>query len=97
MPSWDIFAAQPESYRASVLPEGVPALSVEAGSTQGWHRWADDAIGIDDFGASAPGDEVMRNLGMTVSLVRSRALALLKAANTSEISSSPAPGTESCC
>ena len=97
MPSWDIFAAQPKSYQASVLPEGVPTLSVEAGSTHGWHRWADDAIGIDDFGASAPGDEVMRNLGMTVSLVRSRALALLKAANTSEISSRSAPGTESCC
>lgn len=97
MPSWDIFAAQPESYRTSVLPEGVPALSVEAGSTHGWHRWADDAMGIDDFGASAPGDEVMRNLGMTASLVRSRALALLKAAKTSEVSSSSAPRAESCC
>ena len=101
MPSWDLFAAQPESYRASVLPEGVPALSVEAGSTHGWHRWTDDAVGIDDFGASAPGDEVMRNLGMTVSLVRSRALALLKAANTSAISNNSATDsaarTESCC
>lgn len=101
MPSWDLFAAQPESYQASVLPQGVPALSVEAGSTHGWHRWADDAVGINDFGASAPGDEVMRNLGMTVSLVRSRALALLKAANqtanTCESSSDSAPGTESCC
>lgn len=97
MPSWDLFAAQPESYRASVLPQDVPALSVEAGSTHGWHRWADDAVGIDDFGASAPGDEVMRNLGMTVSLVRSRALALLKAAKTSDISSDSAPRTESCC
>lgn len=97
MPSWDLFAAQPESYRVSVLPQGVPALSVEAGSTHGWHRWADDAMGIDDFGASAPGDEVMRNLGMTASLVRSRALALLKAANTSESSPDSAPRTESCC
>ena len=96
MPSWDLFAAQPESYQASVLPEGVPALSVEAGSTHGWHRWADDALGIDDFGASAPGDEVMRNLGMTVSLVRSRALALLKAAKT-ETSPDSAARTESCC
>ena len=96
MPSWDLFAAQPESYQASVLPEGVPTLSVEAGSTHGWHRWADDALGIDDFGASAPGDEVMRNLGMTVSLVRSRALALLKAART-ETSPDSAARTESCC
>ena len=97
MPSWDLFAAQPESYRASVLSQAVPALSVEAGSTHGWHRWADDAMGIDDFGASAPGDEVMRNLGMTASIVRSRALALLKAANTSKISPDSAPRTESCC
>ena len=96
MPSWDLFAAQPESYQTSVLPEGVPALSVEAGSTHGWHRWANDAVGIDDFGASAPGDEVMRNLGMTVSLVRSRSLALLKAAKT-ETSPDSAARTESCC
>lgn len=97
MPSWDLFAAQPESYRASVLSEGVPTLSVEAGSTHGWHRWADEAMGIDDFGASAPGDEVMRNLGMTVSQVRSRALSLLKAAKTSETHPHSAPRTESCC
>ena len=96
MPSWDLFAAQPASYQTSVLPEGVPALSVEAGSTHGWHRWADDALGIDDFGASAPGDEVMRNLGMTVSLVRSRALALLKAAKA-ETSPDSDTRTESCC
>ena len=94
MPSWDLFAAQPESYQASVLPKGVPALSVEAGSTHGWHRWADDAVGIDNFGASAPGDEVMRNLGITASSVRSRALAILKTANNSPDS---APPTESCC
>ena len=97
MPSWDLFAAQPGSYQASVLPQGVPALSVEAGSTHGWHRWADDALGIDDFGASAPGDEVMRNLGMTVQQVRSRALALLKAAKTSDTSPDSAARTESCC
>ena len=96
MPSWDLFAAQPESYQASVLPKGVPTLSVEAGSTHGWHRWADDAVGIDDFGASAPGDEVMRNLGMTASAVRSRALALLKSTKTST-TSDQAPQTESCC
>ena len=96
MPSWDLFAAQSDDYQASVLPEGVPALSVEAGSTQGWHRWADDAVGIDDFGASAPGDEVMRNIGMTASVVRSRALALLKSAKTSTVSDQ-ALRTESCC
>ena len=92
MPSWDLFAAQPDSYRDYVLPKGVPTLSVEAGSTHGWHRWADDAMGIDDFGASAPGDEVMRNLGVTASAVRSRALALLKASKTNS-----APRTENCC
>ena len=93
MPSWDLFAAQSEGYQASVLPKGVPTLSVEAGSTHGWHRWADDAVGIDDFGASAPGDEVMKNLGITASAVRSRALALLK---DSKIADDLAT-TESCC
>ncbi len=54
-PSWDRFEAQPDDYRASVFPAGVPVLSIEAGSTFGWDRYADDAIGIDHFGASAPG------------------------------------------
>ena len=53
-PCWDWFERQDDDYRAGVFPPGVPVLSMEAGSTFGWDRYADDAIGIDHFGASAP-------------------------------------------
>jgi transketolase len=76
MPSWDRFEAQSQAYRESVLPAGVPVLSVEAGVTYGWHRWADDAVGIDRFGASAPGGTVMDKLGINVANVVARATAL---------------------
>ncbi len=81
MPSWNLFDAQPIAYRESVLPPNVRArLAVEAGSTQGWHRYVGDAgdvIGIDRFGASAPGDIVMREYGFSVDHVYARAKALL--------------------
>ena len=77
MPSTDLFDEQDDAYRASVFPDGVPRLSVEAGSTWGWHRYADDAVGIDRFGASAPGDEVMARLGIEPGHVADRARALV--------------------
>jgi transketolase len=55
MPSWELFAAQDEAYRRSVLGDGVPRLAVEAGASLGWERWADDVVALDRFGASAPG------------------------------------------
>ncbi|HWD53878.1 MAG TPA: transketolase [Acidimicrobiales bacterium] len=76
-PSWDRFEQQPGDYRASVFPAGVPVLSIEAGATFGWERYADDAIGIDHFGASAPGDVVMEKFGFTAEHVVERARALL--------------------
>ncbi len=76
MPSWDRFEAQAAEYRSSVLPAGVPVLSVEAASTFGWARWADESIGIDRFGASAPGGVVLENLGINVANVVARATAL---------------------
>ena len=70
MPSWELFAQQDEEYRESVLPSKVrERVSVEAGTTIGWERYTgfDGAtIGIDRYGASAPGDVVMANLGFTV-------------------------------
>ena len=63
MPSWDLFDAQSDDYRAPVLPPDVPTLAVEAGVSFGWERYADDVVSIDRFGASAPGDVVMRELG----------------------------------
>jgi transketolase len=69
LPSWGLFEEQSESYRESVLPAGTPKVSVEAGVTLGWARYvgADGAsIGVDRFGASAPGPVVQRELGFTV-------------------------------
>jgi len=78
-PSWDHFEQQPEDYRATVFPPGVPVLSVEAGATFGWDRYADDSIGIDRYGASAPGDVAMEKFGFTADHVVERARALLGA------------------
>jgi transketolase len=77
LPSWDLFAEQSETYQDSVLPPDVPTLAVEAGTTFGWERWADDALGIDRFGASAPGDRVMAELGFTPAHVAERARQLI--------------------
>ena len=76
LPSWDRFEAQSAAFRNSVLPKGVPVLSVEAGVTFGWARWADDSIGIDRFGASAPGAVVLDKLGINVANVVARATTL---------------------
>jgi transketolase len=65
MPSCELFAAQDRGYRDSVLPPGLPSVSIEAAATMGWHRWVDTPIGVDRFGASAPGAEVLRRLGIT--------------------------------
>ena len=77
MPSWELFAALDDDEQAEVLPPGVLTLSVEAATTFGWERYADDSIGIDHFGASAPGDVAMREFGFTVENVVGRAEALL--------------------
>jgi len=69
MPSWELFLGQDESYRESVLPKRIKArVTVEAASPLGWYRWAGDegvVIGLERFGASAPGEEVLQHLGFT--------------------------------
>ncbi len=77
MPSWELFEAQDAAYRESVLPVGVPTVSVEAGVTTGWQRWAQASVGIDRFGASAPGARVMEELGITPDAVAAEARRLL--------------------
>ena len=81
MPSWNLFDAQDAVYREGVLPSGVrKRVTVEAGCSQGWHRFATDegtVIGIDHFGASAPGEEIMKNFGFTAEHVTAAALRLL--------------------
>jgi transketolase len=77
MPSWELFEAQPREVRDAVLPPGVPAVSVEAGIAQGWERWVDHAVAIDRFGLSAPGDVVLRELGITPEATAAAVRALL--------------------
>jgi transketolase len=84
MPSWELFEAQPREYRDTVLPPAVGArLAVEAGVSQGWHRYVGsrgDVLAVDRFGASAPGAVVMREYGFTADNVCRRAVALLETA-----------------
>jgi len=81
MPSCELFAAQAADYRDSVLPRGLPRVSVEAASSFGWHRWVGDrgtVIGIDRFGASAPGPTLFKQFGFTADHVAQAALDLIK-------------------
>jgi transketolase len=77
MPSWDLFEAQDQAYQDSVLTPGVKRVSVEAGATFGWSRWADSSVGIDRFGASAPGATVLDELGINAANVAGHARRLL--------------------
>jgi transketolase len=81
MPSWEIFDAQEREYKDSVLPPNVETrVSVEAGVTMGWERYAGfkgASVGIDRFGASAPGETVLERLGITPEKVVNEALELL--------------------
>jgi transketolase len=81
MPSWDLFEAQPRSYRDDVLPPSVSArLAVELGVSQGWQRYTGargDMLGVERFGASAPAETLLRELGFTVDNVVARARKLM--------------------
>jgi transketolase len=78
MPCWELFQLLPDGDQAAVLPSDVPTLAVEAAATLGWERYADDTIGLDRFGASAPGGTALKNLGFTAEHVVDRAQALLR-------------------
>ncbi len=81
MPSWELFAGQDAAYREQVLPKSIrKRLSVEAASPLGWRQWVGDegaVIGINRYGASAPGDEIFKHLGFTAERVTAEALRLL--------------------
>lgn len=80
LPSWDRFENFKNLHPAlaeGILPRGVPTVSVEAGSTFGWERYADVCVGIDRFGASAPGSEVLDRLGISSAQVKNSVLKLL--------------------
>ncbi|MFY0255693.1 transketolase [Chitinophaga sp. 30R24] len=82
LPSWELFDTQTQEYRDQVLPPDITArIAVEAGISQGWHRYtgnSGDIISIDRFGASAPGPLMLREFGFTVENIVQRAFALLK-------------------
>jgi transketolase len=69
MPSWELFAAQPEAYRNEVLPPSVRVrLGIEAGSSFGWLRWTTDdggMLAMESFGASAPGERLFQEFKLT--------------------------------
>ena len=83
MPSWELFEAQSDEYRDSVLPSSVPArLAIEPGVKLGWERYVGprgDVICLERFGASAPYEVVFENLGFTAGHVVEKAKALLVA------------------
>jgi transketolase len=82
MPCWELFEAQSEAYRRSVLPPAVTVrVAIEAGATQGWSRYVGDkgtVIGLDHFGASAPAKELYTRFGLTAANVEAAILALRK-------------------
>jgi len=81
MPSWEIYDEQPDGYKQSVMPDGVPKLAVEAGSPLGWWKYVGKdggVIGLDRYGASAPGPTVLEKLGFTGPSVAARAKELIK-------------------
>lgn len=81
MPSWELFERESPQYKATLLPPHIPKLAVEAGVKRGWREYVGekgDVIGLDRFGASAPGKVVYANLGFTVEHVIERAMGLLK-------------------
>ena len=84
MPSWELFEALPQAERDLVLPPSVTArLAVELGVRQGWERYTGgqgDMLGVERFGASAPGEVLLREYGFTVDNVCARATALLRSA-----------------
>jgi transketolase len=81
LPSWDLFEKQDAAYRESVLPKAIrKRVTVEAGATLGWSRYAGDEgviIGLDRFGGSASGVELLQHFGFTADRVTAAALGLL--------------------
>jgi len=81
MPSFRVYDEQTDAYKASLLPENTPKLAVEAGATMGWYKYIGHngaVIGIDHFGASAPGPIVMEKFGFNVANVVAQAKKLVK-------------------
>jgi len=96
MPCMELFEAQAPGYREQVLPAGVAArLAVEPGASMSWWRWVGDrgdVLGIDRFGASAPGERVLAELGFTAENIAARARAVLERARGERAGGTPVSG-----
>jgi transketolase len=96
MPSWELFEAQPQAYRDSVLPPDVPLrIGIEAAAPLGWERWvgtSGDVIGLNRFGASAPYTDVYKHLNFTPEYIAQRARDLLRQGGKRSADGVP-PGT----
>jgi len=87
-PSYELFKKQPESYRKKIFPDGVPMLAIEAGVSLGWEPYIGksiDVIGVDRFGASAPGGQVMNNYGFSVENVVEQVKKILRTRGSERI------------
>jgi len=78
MPCMERFGRQTDEYQRSVISHIIPSISIEAGSTYGWDKWAEVTIGIDSFGTSAPGDIALTEFGITTETLLEAAINLLK-------------------
>jgi len=88
MPSWKIFEEQSEEYRDSIFPDHLPKMSIEAGATLGWWKYVGrhgEVIGLDRFGASAPGPIAMEKLGFSVDNVVAKAKQIVETAHKVEV------------
>ncbi|MCH8010488.1 MAG: transketolase [Candidatus Marinimicrobia bacterium] len=84
MPCWELFEESSEDYQKLILPPDIPKLAIEAGSTLGWRKYVGntgDIIGLDRFGASAPGSVVYEKLGFNVLNVVERVLSICLPSN----------------
>ena len=82
MPSWDRFERLTQVDKEKIFTPRTPVLSIEAGVTMGWDRYADSTLGIDRFGASAPGSIALEKLGINLNSVISAATDLIKSFNS---------------
>jgi len=73
MPCMELFAEQPLEYQRSVLPRGIPAISIEAGGAQGWEKYSHKHFGVPDFGVSAPAPKCYEHFGLTAENIAAEA------------------------
>jgi len=78
LPCWEVFDAQPKEYRLSILPDGIPIMSVEVMSTVGWEKYSHEQFGLNRFGASGPYQKVYKKFEFTPEGITKRALATIE-------------------